>query len=219
LFLCRSLCLPPRESPRWREFFLLWHRIRSLLVREHTYWKPSFRFTLNDLQGNPNSFISDILEQLRETPIGGEAPLIKLLAVNEGEVSYADEVSFAFSYDDTSLFVTSKMRMLVPAYMNKTKAVFLSHFVEKIGQITNAMSVQSEVKVFFVKGKNPYYGFFIRSIPGDLLRSFDACFAVDEYSGCEVVAHADGITVSGHVVTNTIRVLEDILSFRPQFQR
>ena len=204
---------------RWREFFLLWHRIRSLLVREHTYWKPSFRFALNDSPHDSNDFIRDILEQLQETPIGGEVPLIKHLAINEGEVSYADVVSFTFSYDGISLFVASKMKITVPSYKNKTEATFLGHLVEKIVQITNAVSVHSEVNVFFDKGKNPYYGLFISSIPGDLLRSFDACFAVDEYSGCEVIAHADGITVSGHIVTNTIRVLEDILSFRPLLQR
>ena len=109
--------------------------------------------------------------------------------------------------------------MLVPAYRNKTEATFLSCLIENIGQITNAVSVQSDVEVFFDDGKNPYFGLFVSSIPGDLLRSFDACFAIDAYSGCEVVAHADRITVSGHVVGNTIRVLEDILSFRPLSQR
>ena len=85
-------------------------------------------------------------------------------------------------------------------------------------QITNAISIQSDVQVFFDKGKNPYYGLFVSNIPGDLLRSFDTCFATDEYSGCEVAAKADEITVSGNGLANTFGVLEDILSFRSLVQ-
>ena len=65
---------------------------------------------LNDSPLDSNNCIHDILKQLQEIRIGNETPRIQILAINEGEISYNGVVSFTFSYDDTSLFVTSKMK-------------------------------------------------------------------------------------------------------------
>ena len=48
--------------------------MRSLLVREHTYWKPSFRFMLDESPRDLNVFIRDILEQIQEAGIDKETP-------------------------------------------------------------------------------------------------------------------------------------------------
>ena len=200
---------------RSRNFFLFCHRIQSLLVREHTYWRPSFRFSFGDSPKNPNSFVREVLEQVQKAGIRRDEPYIIISTANEGEISFSDEDAFVFSFDGETLFVTSKMKMRVPSQMNNTLAVFLTRLAEKIMSISNAASIESDVKVFFTEKNNPYYGLFMRNIPGDLIRSFDACFVVDECSECRVEAGVDGITVYGKGIADTFDVLKNILSFRP----
>ena len=199
---------------RSRSFFLFWHRVQSLLVREYTYWKPSFRFAFNDSPKNPNDFVRDVLEQVQKAGIRRDEPHITISTISEGEISFSDEDAFVFSFDGETLFVTSKIKMRVPSQMNNTLATFLTRLAEKIMSISNATSIESDVKVFFKEKNNPYYGLFMRNIPGDLIQSFDACFAVGECSGCRVEAGVDGVTVYGQGIGNTFDVLKDILSFR-----
>ena len=124
---------------RSRNFFLFWYWLQSLVVSEHTHWKPSFQFVLRDSPRNPNNVIRDVLEQIQKAKIDRDEPRIKNLIVNEGEISFSDEVAFVFSYDDRILFVMSKMKMLVPSYMNSTQAAFLVRLAEEIVSIVDAV--------------------------------------------------------------------------------
>ena len=61
---------------------------------------------MSDSPKNPNDIIRDVLIQIQNAGISREAPRIKNLTINEGEVSFSDEMAFVFSYEDEMLFGT-----------------------------------------------------------------------------------------------------------------
>lgn len=200
-----------------RDFYLWVNRWLSVFSQSHSYWKPSFRFELEDRVDSPdhNLFLSELFASLQQDSLFIRIEKMTLDYPTKGIIQFERGDSFVFHYDGTSLFVESDRFITVPFRLYGKKAGFLSHFTEKIKDHSQALSVSSEIQIQFENQRNPYCGFFVNSIPQDLLETFDISFRTDNHSTCEVIAGIDSILVKGRNLVETFVALQNVLLLKP----
>lgn len=200
---------------KWRPAFLVFHKVKSFFLRDHTCWKPSFRFHLRNENRDPSTFLEQSLNHLLDSLAWKEKAKIKLESSSCGTITFDDTDCYVFQYNETDIFVTSDRKLRVSSGLYKKQSEFLLNFASDIEKAFDTNETTSQVRVYFERKSNPYYGLFVHCMPGDLLKSFDVSFVVGRETNCEVTADVDGVWINGRNIIGTFKTLDDILSFRP----
>jgi hypothetical protein len=202
---------------RSKSFYLIVNRIFAFFRHSHSYWLPSFRFNIPDvLPETKNSvFLKNLLDDIQNEKIAAHFKSVNLINQQKAEIVLEKDERYVFEFDNTSLFVYSDRVITTPSGLYEKKSRFLADFAEKIRASINASSITSEIQIQFEDKKNPYYGFFINTLPSDLLDSFGVSFRTDTESECLIIANESGITIKGKNLLHTFSALKNVLSLRP----
>jgi hypothetical protein len=202
---------------RSKSFYLTINRLFSFFLRSHSYWLPSFRFFIPDdlLETDNIDFLQKLLDSIQREKIATHFSRVNLINPQKAEIILKKGERYVLEFDNVSLFVGSDRALTMPIGLYEKKSRFLSDFADKIRLLANAVSVTSEIQIQFEDNKNPYYGFFVNTIPNDLLDSFDVSFRTDMESECSIVANESGIIIKGKNLLHTFLALKNILSLQP----
>ncbi|GHT36418.1 hypothetical protein FACS189427_08000 [Planctomycetales bacterium] len=160
-------------------------------------------------------FLKNLLDDIQNESIAKLILRTNVLSVTKAEIEIEKGDRYILDFDGVSLFISTDRVLTVPRGLYEKKNKFLIGFVEKIRELTKAISISSEIQIQFEDKKNPYYGFFVNSLPADLLDSFDVSLRTDTESECIVIANNDGITVKGKNLLDTFTTLKDVLLLQP----
>jgi hypothetical protein len=200
---------------RNRNFYLAVNRLFSFFTRSHSYWLPSFRFFLPNDSSENNAFLKNLLEEIEKEKVAKHFNRTNLISQQKAEIILEKGERYVLEFDDKSLFVQSDRIITVPIGLYDKQSRFLSDFADKIKELANAVSVTSEIQIQFEDKKNPYYGFFVNTLPNDLLDSFDISFRTDTESECSIVANERKIIIKGKNLLHTFSALKNILALQP----
>lgn len=198
------------QKNRW--FYLLVNRLRLALTRTHTFWQPGFDFELGEVDvGKRQAVLECVLSALREANIGR----VRLGATTATTATvYVDDLMcLQFRLGETNLNLSLDRKLLVPAHLYGVFAKKLARIAELVQTTSGAVAARLGVIVSFGEGAgNPYFGFFVSRVPGDLLENFEVRFLLDRRSTCHIEAGADHVTVDARSVVDFAHALSAVLS-------
>jgi hypothetical protein len=193
-------------------FHLFVNRLLLQFRRAHTYWLPSFDFELAEQPHTRNIF--DTIEssfwslphkthrRVDNTPTSVTFKLDNILC-------------FVARLQDNHLHVTWDRKALVPSQLYDAYTMKLSRLAQSLFSVLKPESVRLGIEVSFDDGvANPYYGFFVRSVPAQTLRHFEASYVLDDNATCRVEAHTDNVTIEGTDLVEFFGAVSQVLALQ-----
>lgn len=193
----------------------LWiNRLGLLIRRTHTYWLPTFDFILPaSHEGDLTGLMAKTIEAMRQLP---HQTFKQVSSTQASTTIVIDELlCFVLRVDEAHLHVTLDRKILVPSHLYDGYRQRLAVIAETIQRTVNAESVRLGISITFGDGvTNPYYGFFVRSVPAQLLRHFEATFLVGQTSTCRIEAGMDTINIEGGNLIEVFDALSQVLALK-----
>jgi hypothetical protein len=193
----------------------LWvNRLLLLVRRIHTYWLPDFDFTLSAMA------LSDRQELFHKVESALEALPYKKLrgpmdTPNVRSITIDETFFLRLRIDESHLHVTLDRRILVPAHLYETYRQRLARIAESIANAIKPESVRLGMSITFGDGvANPYYGLFVRRVPSQLLRHFEATFLLAQDCSCRIEAGTDSINIEGTSAVQFFEALAQVLALK-----
>lgn len=197
-----------------RAFHLWVNRILLVLTRTHTYWQPSFDFDLRQESSHDCSvLVQEVLGVLREPEFGNTT--ISQPSLNTATVCFDELMCFVLRVEDLHLHIHLDRKLLVPSHLYEKYSHRLARIAEAVQHVVQPTAVRCGMTISFGDGvKNPYYGFFVSSVPADLLHTFQVSFRLDQRTSCRVEAGTDQVTIEGKSLVDLFAALSQVLNLR-----
>jgi hypothetical protein len=194
--------------------FLWVNRLLLQVRRTHSYWLPTFDFTLSDTTlANRREVINEVEKALAASPHK------KIQRSNDtpsgATITIDDTFFFLFRVDESHLHVTLDRKILVPAHLYESYRQRLARFAEMFSNAIHPESVRLGITITFGDGvPNPYFGLFVQRVPSQLLRHFEASFLLTEASSCRIEAGTDSINIEGQGAVDFFEALSQVLALK-----
>ena len=191
------------------------NRLWLHFVRTHTFWKPSFDFTLasEDLDTRKNSLVRAV----EAIEAGGLGPTRRgQIAATVANVTVDDMICIVLRCDGGHVHLTLDRKLLVPSHLYDAYRQKLAKIAEAVHLgVAPVHDARYCITVSFGDGvANPYYGFFVNRVPIDLLSHFEVSFRLNKQSPCRIEAGKDFVNVDGTSLVEVFEALAQVVSLR-----
>lgn len=208
-------CLAVSVLYHRNERVYLWvNRLLLLVRRIHTYWLPDFDFTLSAMA------LSDRRELFHKVESSLEALPYKKLrgsidTPNARSITIDETFFLLLRLDESHLHVTLDRRILVPSHLYEAYRQRLARIAESISNAIKPESIRVGMSITFGDGVvNPYYGLFVRRVPSQLLRHFEATFLLAQDCSCRIEAGTDSINIESTSAVEFFEALAQVLALK-----
>ena len=198
-----------------RKFYLFVNRLWFKMVRTHTLWNVSFRFSLGPAyDGDHSPILSRLAERFRDGKYGSASVEQVSRSLLNVVLQHHEPMGLNFSLGDDELYVGSDREMLVPAHLYERYQRRLKLVVDDIIAVVKPVHSRCGLTVSFGEGtRNPYYGLFVDRVPPDLLQQFQVTFRLDRDSDCRIEADTDRVEVQATNAVDLFQALSQVLNF------
>jgi hypothetical protein len=191
------------------------NRLWLVFVRTHTFWKPSFDFTLaSEERAVRTTSLLKAVEAIESSGMGttkrGQC------SATAASITLDDMMCVVVRFDGSHLHVTLDRKLLVPSHLYDAYRQKLARIADVIHHsVAPVHEARFCITVSFGDGvANPYYGFFVNRVPADLLSHFEVSFRLSRKSLCRIEAGKDFVNVDSTSVVEVFEALAQVVSLR-----
>jgi hypothetical protein len=197
-----------------RRFYFWVNRLRLHLSRTHTYWKPSFTFSLDPSKAGERIELLDVIWNELVIEKIGDLKKVEQNA-NTLRVEFDNLLCFVFRLYPDRLHAGLDRRLLVPCHLYDKHRTQFARVAEILQRVTSAHCTSLGLTLSFDDGvTNPYYGYLLNRLPGESLERFEVSFSPQPYLLCRVEASKDEITVNGSRIIDVFETLGQVLTLK-----
>jgi hypothetical protein len=182
---------------RDERFFLFIQRNLLRFRRIHTFWRLTVSYEgagVVDDSGAPLG--RQLTERLREVFDARSRGICSWqVGANFSNVIVddRDRFNFGFEYETRRAALTSS-KMLVPSHLYERSLKELAGTLTEVERVLRPTRSDYRLEISFER-QNPYFGFFVRNVPQELVRHFRCVFRTVPLHGAECVIEATESTI------------------------
>jgi hypothetical protein len=182
---------------RSERFYLFVQRQLLRFRRTHTRWKFVTHYKEVEAFKAGQNRIVEIGNLLSASfaKVFPKSKVTRKQSLNEIEIIVDDGDRFVFRLDhdhDEAYFVTSRMRVPSGIYVGYLRQNI--HLLSEVEKQLSPKSVDYRLEIEF--DRNPYFGFFLRNVPADLVKTFHCVFHTTVRAGASVEVWTNTVAVS-----------------------